>query len=585
MLQYRMGRIFSKRNQNCLQRASVFFIFLFATLLSFSQNGYTEQWFLDHYDGQAISFQKDSTLHDNSVNAWHNALLSFTKKDYSKANYYWLKDSQTNHKLKAALQGQILYKIGVLDEAKTIFQSISTLDDLNLKQFLAKSLGDICYKEKRYDSAQFYYQQSFDVPIYQSRYLKSEIYENLAYIRLINKEFKKADSTYHKVLKIYKNHHDSIATARTYSNLGNLYYEQYEDLKAKEYFDSAYTFVKPLHDLKLKSHITYNLYLVNEVLKNKDAAINYFKENTTIEDSIQKQNFVWEVAKQKEIFAVAQKQSEVDLKTAERNTFIAISIAILVILILGVFAYKRLNKQHKEIQKLNTKLDKLNTAKDQLFTIIAHDLRSPVALLKQAFQLQKFQQKEPQTAIDQDIPKILDSLSMLLDNLLNWALSQSSLLQVQKDWFPLQPILKQIEQQYLGLIQEKNIQFSMNISRSVLIHGDMELLKVALRNSLDNAIKFTPSGGSIQFKETKEGSNYTLSIIDSGIGIPDVLLAQLFEISSKKIQKDTTGRKSSGLGLLLTQSMIQLNNGKLGIKQNPTGGTIVDITLPFKSVA
>jgi len=581
-----MGRFFSNRNQNCVQRTWIFLIFLFTTLLSFSQNGYTEQWFLDRSYDNTILFHKDSLLPDTSVNAWHNALLSFAKKNYSKANYYWLKDNRTNDTLKTALQGQILYKIGVLDEAKTIFQSMTTTDDPSLKQFLTKSLGDILYKQKQYDSAQFYYQQSFDVQVKQSRYLKSEIYENLAYISMIDKNLRKANTVYHKVLNIYKNNEDSMAMARTYSNLGNLFFEQYEDLKAKQYFDSAYVIAKPLKDLKLQGLITYNLYLTNEILKNKDIALKYYKENSIIEDSIQRQNFVWEISKQKEAFAVAQKQSEIDLKTAERNTFIVVSIGVFLILILGVFAYRRLKKQHQEIRQLNNKLDKLNTAKDQLFTIIAHDLRSPVALLKQVFQLQKFQQNESQiTSINQDIPKILDSLSMLLDNLLNWAMSQSNLLQVQKDWFPLQPILKQILEQYQGLIEEKNIQFSINISRSVLIHGDIELLKVALRNSLDNAIKFTPIGGSIQFKETKEGSNYTLSLIDSGIGIPNELLEQLFEMNSSKIQKDTSGRKSSGLGLLLTQSMIQLNDGQLSIKQNPTGGTIINITLPFKTVA
>lgn len=552
---------------------------------SWGQNSYTDQWFSKQSNRPAIYDElKDSLLSDNRQNAWHNALISLKKEDYKKANYYWLKDNQTNDTLKKALQAYILFRLGVLKDAKIHFDNLSVTSDLDLKQFSFKNLGDLYHTKNQFDSAQFYYRKAFTIPIEQSQYFTTEIHENLAYIELIKKNYPKAEESYQKILNVYKKVKDSNAIARTFSNIGNLFYEQFQDQEANSYFDSAYAAIKTSNNLQLKSQIIYNLYLTNEVLKNKDIAINYFKEYNEIKDSIQKQNHLWEIAKQQEAFAVAQKQSEIDLKTAERNTFIAVSMAILLILILGVFAYRRLNKQHQEIQKLNTKLDQLNSAKDQLFTIIAHDLRGPVALLKQAFQLQKFQKENPQTAIDQDIPKILDSLSMLLDNLLNWALSQSSLLQVQKDWFPLQPILKQIGEQYQGLIDEKNIQFSIDISRSVLIYGDMELLKVALRNSLDNAIKFTPIGGTIQFKETVEDANYTLSLVDSGIGIPKELLSLLFEMSSQKIQKDTTGRKSSGLGLLLTQSMIQLNEGQLRIKQNPSGGTIIDITLPFKTV-
>lgn len=581
-----MGRSISKRNLNYAKKRAILFFFLLISKIFFAQTSYTNQWFSKHDTHHKGNTQySDSILTDTPENAWHNACVSLAQQNYTKADYYRLNDNKTNDTLKETLQGHILVRLGVLEEAKSHFVNLLTTQDLDLKQFLYKSLGDLFYKDKLYDSAQAYYQKAFEIPIQQSQYFTIEIHENLAYIKLSKENYKESRVSYEKILNLYQKSGDSLSVARTYSNIGNLYYEQYQDLKAIAYFDSAYTIAKPLNDLKLKSFITYNLSVTNEIIKNKDIALKYYKEYIEIEGSLQKQNHLWEVAKQKEAFAVAQKQSEVDLKTAERNTFITISIAILLTLVLGVFAYKRLNKQHKEIQKLNTKLDKLNTAKDQLFTIIAHDLRSPVALLKQAFQLRKFQQKESSIAIDQDIPKILDSLSMLLDNLLNWALSQSSLLQVHKDWFPLQPILKQIQEQYDALIQEKNIDFSLNISRQILVKGDMELLKVALRNCLDNAIKFTPEGGSIEFSETISEENYTLSLIDSGIGIPEKILTQLFEMNSRKIRKDTSGRKSSGLGLLLTQSMIQLNEGQIHIKQNPKGGTIIDITLPYKHVA
>lgn len=113
----------------------------------------------------------------------------------------------------------------------------------------------------------------------------------------------------------------------------------------------------------------------------------------------------------------------------------------------------------------------------------------------------------------------------------------------------------------------------------------MELLKIAIRNCLDNAIKFTPEGGHIRIDEKIDGKIYTVSLLDSGIGIPSGQLKTIFDMSSQKVQKDTSGHKSSGLGLMLTKSMVQLNDGSIKIKQNPNGGTIINISMPFKKIA
>ncbi|MGH1387742.1 ATP-binding protein [Kordia sp.] len=397
--------------------------------------------------------------------------------------------------------------------------------------------------------------------------------------------YKLADSLYRKVLKRYKKNQDSIQIARNYSNLGNLYFEQYQDILALKYFDSAYKFSKPLKDLELKSTIAYNMHVIFELSKKHDKAILYLKEYTALNDSLQKQNALWEVAQEKEAHNIAQKQAELDIKTAERNTFIAISAGILLMLIVGFIFYRKLKQQHKQIKSLNYELNETNKVKNQLFTIIAHDLRSPVARLKQLFQLRALKKDSEAISSDKNVTQIIDSLSLLLDNLLNWSLSQSDLLSVQKEWFPLWQIVRQIELQYQSLIEEKNIQFSTDIQKSVLVYGDMEIFKIVIRNCLDNAIKFTPKGGKIVISGAIEEDSFTVFITDSGIGIPEKVLKSIFEIKSNKVQKDTTGRTSSGLGLMLTKSMIQLNGGSIQIKPNPKGGTIVHISLPYKNVA
>lgn len=557
------------------------FLLIFNT--TFGQNSYIDEWFSTYCE-----YCKANTKTQQKVNvtasAWHNAHVSFAKKNYKEAKRYVLNDRETNDTLKLLLEKHILVQLEVENEAKNYFLSISNTPNKSLKQFVYKSLGKLYFDQQKYDSTISYYGKAIAIPITQTHYFKTEIFESEAFIYLSKGNYKASDSLSQKVLQLYKKNNDSLQIARTYSNLGNLYFEQYKDNIAKKYFDSAYNFSKPLKDLELKSQITYNMYLTSEVFKEHKKAINYLKEYTILKDSLQKQNTIWQVAKEKETFSIAQKQAEVDIQTEQRNTFIAISIAILLVLLIVFIFYRKLARQHKVINQLNAKLNETNAVKNQLFTIIAHDLRSPVAQLKQTFQLRKVAENTTISS-DKNVYKIIDSLSLLLDNLLNWALSQSDLLSVQKDWFPLWPILSQIEQQYGALIAEKNIEFHIKVPKSVLIFGDMEIFKIIIRNCLDNAIKFTPKGGKIVISGEIENESFTVFITDSGIGIPEKVLKSIFEIKSNKTQKDTSGRKSSGLGLMLTKSMIELNGGSIQIKSNPAGGTIVNISLPYKNVA
>lgn len=562
-------------------------IYLICTFLSnivFGQHSYTDEWFKSYCSYCKNNIQVQQSILE-TASAWHNAHVSFANNEYKEAKRYILHDTKTNDTLKQLLQKHILVELGVESEAEKYFYSIGTAKNKKLKQFVYKSLGKLYFDNQKYDSALVFFDKAAEIPLQQTHYFKTEIFEIKAFIYVSKENYKLADSLYRKVLKRYKNNQDSIQIARNYSNLGNLYFEQYNDKLALKYFDSAYKFSKPLKALELRSTIAYNMHVIFELSKEHETAIKYLKEYTTLKDSLQKQNALWEVAQEKEAHNIAQKQAELDIKTAERNTFIAISAGILLMLIVGFIFYRKLKQQNQQIKSLNHELNETNTVKNQLFTIIAHDLRSPVARLKQLFQLRALKKDSEAISSDKNVTQIIDSLSLLLDNLLNWSLSQSDLLSVQKEWFPLWQIVRQIELQYQSLIEEKNIQFSTDIQKSVLVYGDMEIFKIVIRNCLDNAIKFTPKGGKIAISGEIQDESFTVFITDSGIGIPEKVLKSIFEIKSNKVQKDTTGRTSSGLGLMLTKSMIQLNGGSIQIKPNPKGGTIVNISLPYKNVA
>jgi signal transduction histidine kinase len=554
----------------------------------FSQNTYVDNLFAKHcMQCDVLSANYEKIELDTPVNTWHNAHVSFKHEDYEKAQYYLLKDTKTANTLKQLFQGHLLLKLGIYDEAKINLINALRLGSKSQQQMACKSLGDVFYKKKEYDSTVVYYQKAFEVDTFQSTFFKNEIYENLAYISLAKEEYTTAETYYRKILRAYIKQKDSLPIARAYSHMGNLYFEQYKDQIARKYFDSAYVYLKNLKDLELKIAVTHNLYFISELLKEPKTAIRYFKEYTIHKDSLQQQNMVWEVAQEREMFNIGIKQVELKAKTAQRNTFFAIAIGAFLLALIAFYAYRNSKQKNQQIVKLNTALTTSNATKNQLFSIVAHDLRAPIAHLKQRFE-SKLSQKNYQT----DEPflntnyKAVQSVNQLVDNLLNWSLSQSNLIAVHPEWFPLKPIIDQVLFPFQSLIEEKKIKLEVETSKSILIFADINTIKIALRNCIDNAIKFTPGNGSITISgNSKVEKLYTLSIEDSGIGISKEIIHTLFEVDAKKIKEDTSGHKSTGLGLVLTKAMIEKNNGTLAITANTKIGTTVNVTLPFKFIS
>ncbi len=559
--------------------------FIGVVSVCYSQNTYVDNLFAKHCkqcDALSANYKKLEV--DTPVNTWHNAHISFKDENYEKAQYFLLKDTKTAKVLKQLFQGHLLLKLGIYEEARIDLLNVLNVGSKAQQQMACKSLGDLFYKKKEYDAAVDYYQKAFGVETVQSTFFKNEIHENLAYIFLTKEAYTTAETYYKKILSAYIHQKDSLPIARAYSHMGNLYFEQYKDDVAEQYFDSAYAYSKTLKDIALKSTITYNLYLVSEVLKKPKAAIGYFKEHTILKDSIQKKNMIWEVAQQKELYNLGIKQIELKAKTAQRNTFFVIAIGVFLVAVLVFYAYKNSKQKNKKIVKLNTDLEASNNTKNQLFSIVAHDLRAPISHLKQKFE-KKILKNDPDT--DASFLKTnyqaIESVHQLIDNLLNWSLSQSNLIAIHSEWFPLKPIIDQVLFPFSALIEEKKINLAIKIPESILIFADINTTKIALRNCIDNAIKFTPNMGNITISEKSITAELcTLSIEDSGMGISKEIIHTIFEMDATKIKKDHSGYKSTGLGLVLTKAMIEKNNGKLSIAANEKKGTMVAITLPYK---
>jgi two-component system sensor histidine kinase/response regulator len=243
-----------------------------------------------------------------------------------------------------------------------------------------------------------------------------------------------------------------------------------------------------------------------------------------------------------------------------------------------------LRQATKKIAQQAQTLKELNNTKDQMFSIISHDLRSPLAGLKNMLDLLT----DKETPTDQDFREsainimkaTTDSTVNLLENLLFWARSQRGDLEINISRLDLHAIVEENIQLAINTIHQKELKVSNKLPDYELVMGDMNLTKTIVRNLLNNAIKFTPNGESITFSSAHNKNHIQLLVADTGIGISEENLKKLFKNDEQFTTYGTNNEKGSGLGLKLCKSFAEKQEGELTVISEEGKGTTFTLSLP-----
>lgn len=415
-------------------------------------------------------------------------------------------------------------------------------------------------------------------------------YHNLGISYLHKKEYANTKLYFSKELALIKEE-DTTHIIRAKMDLANAYYSQYRDEEAIALFKEAYQLAASFHDIKLKQNAAKNMAVVEKNRKRYQESVTYYVEYGKWKDSIWNRDRIWELTEKDKQLAIAQKEQEILLqhekikrqKSQRNGLIIGSSLLLLFIGVLGYF-YKLLIGKKKLITAQKEQLDIANTTKDYLFSVVSHDLRSPVNALKRQHEklLDYIAEKDllgikktTNTAIT-----LTESTSHLLNNVLHWSLEQSEQLFFEQETYPLKPILEHVINDYEYLATTKEIALKVSLDASILVKVDKESLKIILRNFLDNAIKYTKNEGKITVTSGSHTTNECfVEIEDTGVGIPPEILAKinsLHSITTDKIDRS----KGVGLGLLLCHTLIKKNNGQFIFDSESGKGTTIKIVLP-----
>lgn len=284
----------------------------------------------------------------------------------------------------------------------------------------------------------------------------------------------------------------------------------------------------------------------------------------------------------KSALAIEKKDNQIALLDAEQQQQRVFLIAALLVagLLVGFIVLQRRNQQRIERQK--AALTQLNATKNKLFAILSHDLRSPVANLQSNVMLTNWGGLNQQEFADstQSLSVDIGYVRTMLDNVLSWSLSQMEGI---KPWIQPCAIALLVEEQ-IQLLQPmanaKRIQVISQIPADAVLNADENHLSVMCRNLLQNALKFTHTGGRIWIDFVEKDGLGALTVRDTGIGMEPDLLANLFSLDKQISRRGTADEQGIGLGLVLVKELVDVNKGTLQVVSRVDNGTTFTLTFP-----
>lgn len=237
-------------------------------------------------------------------------------------------------------------------------------------------------------------------------------------------------------------------------------------------------------------------------------------------------------------------------------------------------------------KKIENKLRESNTTKDKLFSVISHDLRSPLGSLMNALELMVEQKDKIDPVMQSQIIKELLKNSKLtynlLENLLQWSLTHMGALTLKVEEIEACDILAHVMRINLPSARVKSIILECNDEPGLVCYADRNMLDTILRNLISNAIKYTPEMGKVTLDITKKGNAALFSVSDTGIGMDKETKQKILDPNVFYSSRGTNNEKGSGLGLILCKEFVQKLGGDIWIDSRKGKGSTFYFTIPDK---
>ncbi len=239
----------------------------------------------------------------------------------------------------------------------------------------------------------------------------------------------------------------------------------------------------------------------------------------------------------------------------------------------------------RQIRKQADEIHRINLTKDRLYSVIAHDIKSPFSNISMLISSLAEGYLEAGTEEYDEILQSINSSTQetygLLENLLQWTRSQTGDLDQSPEPLQISKTIESTCRLLLPQAENKNIEIDHRQDPDLTIHADRNMMQSVFHNLISNAIKFTPEGGKVTVSAKEEDNQAAIRVQDNGVGIPEENLKKLFLDQGQLTTRGTNDEKGSGLGLLLVKDFVQKNKGRIDVDSVVDKGTTFTLTFPL----
>ncbi|WP_291777540.1 tetratricopeptide repeat-containing sensor histidine kinase [Cecembia sp.] len=468
--------------------------------------------------------------------------------------------------------GISLSELGEYEEALQALQMSKEmaldLDDQIHINMNYNRLGRVYYELQQYDSARWYYTALLDKEAQLNNWERTFLFSGLAELDFQKGDFQSAIENGQKSLQIA----EGMGVFWDMERATKILWEAYEGLDDTE---------MALQFAKLNKAYGDSLYN-----REKSQEISFLKLQLS---KVENERL--------------QREKQMIEQKAKFNSYFMWGLILLIALLLGLlFSYRRnlrlktrfgeqlksinseLEQQKKFITQQNISLNEMNLAKDKLFSILSHDLKAPIATVKQFLEMNSDEMMNKEE-LQQAIPLLylqVDKTEKMMENLLSWAKTQMGGIQSKQELVGLLDVMQEVIDNFENQCRMKGIKVFLRKSEffdKVLF--DRVQLIVVLQNIFYNAVKFSSKGQDIQIFLSKNDDFLNLHILDFGVGMEESRRIQL-EKATTFVESRLGADKElgTGLGLFLVKQFMHMNQGKISIQGRIGEGTEVILSFP-----
>ncbi len=513
--------------------------------------------------------------------------------------------------------GRVFKELGQFETALQylrLSQKISeTIGDIEGKPYSLDEIGDVQLRMGEYDSALHYLTHSLQEgkkimatePITSIKELQPKTFSKIAKTYLHKGDYGKSFAYYDSTYKIHELTGNKFGIAEVELGRGTvlLKQEKYDD--ALRYIEKAVTLAQEINARILEITCYNQLSILWEKKGDYRKSLEYFKQYKALDDSLFSNEIQQRLLRDQVRFETSTRDDQIAALTRMEETqktelrkqefirnILVVIVALTGILLVSVYRGGQRRKQinalllqhQEEMEKRSKELEQLNQVKEKFFSIISHDLRSPISALAGLMDLLDKDAIEPH-----ELPAAIKELRIrfnhtrtLMNNLLDWTVLQMDKLSLQAGNLSLRKLADE-SVELLSSIQNKKIKIVNNIPENATGHADSNTISLVIRNLITNAIKFTNDGGEITLSAELKENEWVMSVKDNGVGMNADTQAKLFNKISPYSSRGTANEKGTGLGLILCKEFVEKNGGRIWAESAENKGSTFWFTVPKAS--